>query len=69
MSLSKNHLLLFTDLVNQHSGMTEKYGPEIVRKAYLKTSAIQKRLIFALTACVLVTNLLVIFSTSDNLVN
>lgn len=65
MSLLKDRLLLYTDLVNQHSGMTEKYGPEKVKKAYLRTSAIRKRLIFALTACVLVANLLIIFSPSD----
>lgn len=65
MSLSKNHLLLFTDLVNQHSEMYDHHGPESKEQSYFDTRSVRNSLIPVLIASVLLAYLLIILSPVD----
>jgi hypothetical protein len=65
MSLSKNPLLLFTDLVNQHSEMYNHQGPESKKQSYFDTRSVRNSLIPVLIASVLLAYLLIILSPVD----
>lgn len=65
MSLSKNPLLLFTDLVNQHSEMYNHHGPELKKQSYFDTRSVRNSLIPVLIASVLLAYLLIILSPVD----
>ena len=65
MSLSKNPLLLFTDLVNQHSEMYNHHGPESKKQSYFDTRPVRNSLIPVLIASVLLAHLLIILSPVD----
>ena len=65
MSLSKNPLLLFTDLVNQHSEMYNHHGPESKKQSYFDTRSVRNSLIPVLIASVLLAYLLIILSPVD----
>lgn len=65
MSLSKNPLLLFTDLVNQHSEMYNHHGPESKKQSYFDTRPVRNSLIPVLIASILLAHLLIILSPVD----
>ena len=67
MSLSKNPLLLFTDLVNQHSEMYDHHGPESKKQSYFDTRLVRNSLIPVLIASVLLAYLLIILSPVDKM--
>ena len=65
MSLSKNPLLLFTDLVNQHSEMYNHQRPESKKQSYFDTRSVRNSLIPVLIASVLLAYLLIILFPVD----
>ena len=54
MSLSKNPLLLFTDLVNQYSEMYNHHRPESKKQSYFDTRSVRNSLIPVLFAYLLI---------------
>ena len=65
MSLSKNPLLLFIDLVNQHSEMYNHYRPESRKKSYFDTRSVRNSLIPVLIASIVLAYMLIILSPGD----